>query len=99
MQIRIKSYNMHPVGAVCITLLITIICLLLFSGKPAEPVTPVTPPAETESSYDWHVAKDYQLELTIDGKYAIMYDDDRVVGVLPLDNKCNLTNLIMLDND
>ena len=47
----------------------------------------------------WQDMKEYQLSITQDFKYVIMWDYDRMVGVLPLDNNCNLTNLIQLDNE
>lgn len=95
---KIKAYHVHPVNVVCITLLVTIILMLLVSGKPVTEPTPYEPSVEQFEDSQLEQLRDYQLQITPDGKYIVMYDYNRLVGVLPLDNHCNLTNLVMFDN-
>ena len=57
-----------------------------------------------EGAYGTHTLtyrdmKDYQVSITPDGKYVVFYDYDRLAGVVPLDDKCNLTKFIYGDND
>lgn len=91
---KVKAWIFTPQVIICYILLIAIF-IAVISGKPATPAT------TGDDAYDTHTLtykdmKEYQMEVT--PHYVIVYEYNRIVGVLPLDNKCNLTKLIEDDN-
>lgn len=90
------KWHLNPINGICIALLLVVI--ILVSGKPdtTKPELPV------KAYDDEYLLRSYQMQLTTgpNGReYVVVYDYERVVGVLPLDNKCNLTELIFKDNE
>lgn len=90
---KVKAYHFHPINVICVTLLVTILFFILTGYNATQPVSNPTP---IETNYD--LIKDYQLEITADGKHVIMWNGAIPVTALPLDNKCNLTRAIEWDN-
>lgn len=107
-MLKIKAYHVHPVNVVCITLLLVITFFLLSGYKTSSPegrelvedrmYQPEQPLVIREKSIQYKTfTRDYRIEITQDGKYAVLFDGNRLIGSLPLNNQCNLTNLLRLD--
>lgn len=80
-------------------LLFGVLCLTAFAcTRSSAQSSDVILPATTSVNSAGFERVDYDLEVTDDGKYAILWDGERPVTALPLDNKCNLTNAILWDN-
>jgi hypothetical protein len=66
-------------------------------------VLPVNDPfGGIENPVPWELTKDFQVQIVSYGKHgrcAIVFDRNRIVRVLPLDNQCNLTFLINHDQE
>lgn len=102
---KVKAWIFTPQIVVCYAFLLAIL-ICVISGKPATHLERDTDGvvreySEPDDAYGTHTLtyrdmKEYQMEVT--PHYVIVYDYDRIVGVLPLDNKCNLTKLIEDDN-
>lgn len=90
---KVKAWVINPITAIC-TLMVACILVLTIAAVPAREQA-----GEAQAIEHSRQMKDYQLLLTDDGKYVIMYDGDRLVTALPLDNHCNLTNAILRDSD
>lgn len=105
-KLKLTSWSLNPINVICLIML-GIIMFMLSGDKPAEPQPveePIVKPAVIriiEKPYEEDLMRDYQLKSVKGGdrkQYMIMYDHHKVIGVLPLDNHCNLTNLILEDN-
>lgn len=63
-----------------------------------------TTPAEPTVHYNVEnlqriAPRDYQIQITDDGKQMVIYDGDRFVGALPLNMVNSLGRIISIDND
>lgn len=94
---KFKSTIVTPTTVIFVGMLVAI--MFMIAAKPAQaPLTPVdyyTVDEVVEIQND--VMREYQLEILRNGKVAV-YDGNRLVDVLPMDNHCNLTNLLLEDN-
>lgn len=92
-MLKIKAYHFNPINVVCIILLVVILAFV--AAKPAQQEQ-----EQVNNAIDKSAAmKDYQLQILDNGKQVILWDRDRIVSVLPLDNKCNLSEAIWRDNE
>ena len=108
------KWHLNPINGICIALLVYLaITRGKPDTEPfiAPPGYVLVDSAEQYPHYEWvgrkmyddeYLLRSYQLQLSVgpnNREYVVMYDYERVVGVLPLDNKCNLTELIFKDNE
>lgn len=92
---KVKAWIFTPQVIICYVLLLAIL-IVVISGKPANVPEDEIGPYNTHT-LTYRDMKEYQMEVT--PNHVIVYDYDRIVGILPLDNHCNLTKLIEKDNE
>ncbi len=96
---KFKSTIVTPITVIFASMLIII--MFMVAAKPQ----PVVAPQPELTIYEQHeieileVKRDYQLQLMDNGHKVALYDGNRLVEVLSLDNHCNLTNAILADNE
>lgn len=104
---KVTKWHLNPVNLVCLILLSIITVTVLTSSRVHSDmdtdgvVREYTPPDDAYGTHTltYRDMKDYQIVITADQKYFVLYDYDRVVTAIPFNKTCNLSKAVLKDNE